>query len=92
MVALGSPKAQVPVRAGVLLPACCLASNPVDGSDASRVTTARGYTPMPSKRTTVHEGDTYPVISKNFPAGVIMESLPPRLILPVEANNRSPAR
>ena len=37
---------------------CCFANNPVDGFDASRVTTARGFTPMFSKRTTAHEGDT----------------------------------
>ena len=38
---------------------CCFANNPVDGFDASRVTTARGFTPMLSKRTTIHEGDTH---------------------------------
>ena len=37
---------------------CCFANNPVDGFDASRATTARGFTPMLSKRTTAHEGDT----------------------------------
>ena len=36
---------------------CCFANNPVDGFDASRVTTARGFTPMLSKRTTTQEGD-----------------------------------
>lgn len=37
----------------------------------------------------------FPVISKSFPTGVVMESLSPRLmvqILPVIADNRSPAR
>ena len=35
---------------------CCSAGNPVDGFDASRATTARGYTPMLCKRTMAHEG------------------------------------
>lgn len=37
---------------------CCFANNPVDGFDASRVITARGFTPMLSKRTKTKKGDT----------------------------------
>lgn len=44
---------------------CCSADNPVDGFDASRATTARGFTPRLCKRTTAHKGSTTSSVGMN---------------------------